>query len=212
MRVAYIAHPISGDVAGNIKKVKAIMQKIAREEPGVVPFAPYLTALEILDEDSPEQREQGISWNREFFRAEVIDELRVYGDIISSGVKEEITWAEEEDIPVYYMNELRLTREYTERGFSLGRFNDSYGEKCSLQKSSTAFVDHVWLGIDDPDPQIMASDAIRLGLPVPEGQNTGWVEYSIPSEVLIKTHMHLNQLQAKMVGEALLEFAKTGEV
>jgi len=35
----------------------------------------------------------------------------------------------------------------TERGFDISEFTDRYGQKCSLQKSSLAFEDCVWLGV-----------------------------------------------------------------
>jgi len=41
--------------------------------------------------------------------------------------------------------------EYTERGFSFVSFVDLYGKKSSLQKSSLATQDAVWLGTDDED-------------------------------------------------------------
>lgn len=37
----------------------------------------------------------------------------------------------------------------TSRGFRRADFLDSYRSKCSLQKSSIATVDLVWLGVDE---------------------------------------------------------------
>lgn len=34
----------------------------------------------------------------------------------------------------------------TERGFSLGEFQDTYGSRCSIQKSSNAEINCIWLG------------------------------------------------------------------
>lgn len=48
----------------------------------------------------------------------------------------------------------KLKKETTDRGFSIIRFEDIYGAKCSLQKSSSAMVDAVWLG-----PSITADGA-----------------------------------------------------
>ena len=36
----------------------------------------------------------------------------------------------------------------TERGFAHGEFLDRYGRPCSIQKSSLAFEDCIWLGCD----------------------------------------------------------------
>lgn len=98
----------------------------------------------------------------------------------------------------------------TERGFALGKFTDRYGAKCSIQKSSLATEDAIWLGIDDPDPEIMASDARKLGLPTT--QENGWVKYEIPKEVLLTTRMHLTQDMVKEMLPFLQKFAETGEL
>ena len=37
---------------------------------------------------------------------------------------------------------------FTQRGFPYISFKDFYGERCSLQKSSIATEDCVWLGVD----------------------------------------------------------------
>jgi hypothetical protein len=40
--------------------------------------------------------------------------------------------------------------EKNQRGFDCGKFTDLYGEECSIQKSSLATSDTIWLGIDKP--------------------------------------------------------------
>lgn len=37
----------------------------------------------------------------------------------------------------------------TERGFAISSFTDRYGAQCSLQKSSLAFEEAIWLGVDE---------------------------------------------------------------
>lgn len=37
--------------------------------------------------------------------------------------------------------------ETTNRGFDIAKFKDSYGVECSLQKSSSATQDKIWLGV-----------------------------------------------------------------
>lgn len=98
----------------------------------------------------------------------------------------------------------------TQRGFALGKFTDRYGLKCSIQKSSLASEDAIWFGVDDPDPQIMASDAKRLGIPT--SQENGWVKYEIPKEVSLSTRMHLTQDMVKELLPILQKFADTGEL
>lgn len=102
----------------------------------------------------------------------------------------------------------------TERGFEKGKFIDDYGMECSIQKSSNATENCIWLGVDDVKPQLMSSDAIRLGLrkrTFDENDN-GWVAFKIPKEVLLSTRMHLTQEQVKDLLPMLQKFAETGEL
>ena len=41
-----------------------------------------------------------------------------------------------------------MKKSKTSRGFSLYTFKDYYGGNCSLQKSSSAEIDQIWLGLD----------------------------------------------------------------
>lgn len=107
--------------------------------------------------------------------------------------------------------------EFTNRGFGIIKFNDDYGELCSLQESS-AVNPHIWLGIHEVHPQLMCQDAIKLGIPLDEhcerdytGKAVGWQEYKLPKEVFIGTRMHLNPAQAKELGMKLIEWANDKE-
>lgn len=100
MKIAYIAHPISGDVNGNIIKILAIIKHINLNEPDTVPFAPYLPDCMALDDNIPEQRERGIRNDIALFHRGCIDEVRLFGDRISNGMKSEVDLAIELGIPV----------------------------------------------------------------------------------------------------------------
>ena len=56
----------------------------------------------------------------------------------------------------------------TERGFSHAEFEDRYGQQCSIQKSSLAFEDCIWLGVDkrladkSGDPLVDVNDRMHL--------------------------------------------------
>lgn len=102
----------------------------------------------------------------------------------------------------------------TERGFSLYEFWDRLGQKCSIQKSSLASQDCIWLGVNEADPQIMCSDAIRLGLRESTGgkEDNGWCEYKIPKEVFLSTRMELTKKQVRELLPILQNFVDTGEV
>lgn len=97
----------------------------------------------------------------------------------------------------------------TNRGFTIGEFKDYYDAKCTIQDSSISWPDCIWLGIADPDPKIMATNAIRLGLPN-HGETTGWVPYEIPEEVMVSTRMHLSRDQVRDLIPVLQHFVDTG--
>lgn len=111
MRIAYIAHPISGDIAGNLEKIRQIVREINLNEPETVPFAPYWLDCHALDDNIPEERERGIKNDHELFSRGFIDELRLYGDKISHGMKEELKQALTYHIPVINYTEQTIEQE-----------------------------------------------------------------------------------------------------
>lgn len=114
MKIAYIAHPISGDIKGNLKRIEAIGRQINLEEPEVVPFAHYFFDCYALDDDIPEERERGIKNDIALMRKGFIDEVRLYGDRISTGMSHEVDLAIELGIEVKAMTEA-TKREFAER-------------------------------------------------------------------------------------------------
>ena len=98
----------------------------------------------------------------------------------------------------------------TYRGFAYSEFIDRYGVKCSIQKSSLATEDAIWLGVDDASPKILASKATEFGIKT--GETTGWVSYPIPKDVLLTTRMHLTQEMVRDLLPALQRFVDTGEL
>lgn len=114
MKVAYIAHPISGDIKGNLKRIEAIGRQINLEEPEVVPFAHYFFDCYALDDDIPEERERGIKNDIALMRKGFIDEVRLYGNRISTGMSHEVDLAVELGIEVVPMTEA-TKREFAER-------------------------------------------------------------------------------------------------
>ena len=98
----------------------------------------------------------------------------------------------------------------TNRGFAIKEFVDLYGSKCSIQKSSLASQDAIWLGVDDANPQILASTAKELGFIT--DQKTGWIDFPIPKQVSMTTRMHLSREQARALIPLLQKFVDTGEI
>lgn len=104
MKVCYLAHPISGDVHGNVQKVLRLVNHLLRSAPAVMPFAPYISSLMILDDSREEDRRLGIMSNLVWFEKRVIDELWICGDL-SEGVQREIDWADDNGIHICDMRE-----------------------------------------------------------------------------------------------------------
>lgn len=92
----------------------------------------------------------------------------------------------------------------TENGLKLFEFNDLYETKCSIQASSLANKEAIWLGVEDANPQILASKT-KIG-------GNGWVSYPIPDGVEIKTRMHLTREQVQDLMPILQKFVDTGEL
>jgi hypothetical protein len=104
----------------------------------------------------------------------------------------------------------------TPRGFDYVEFIDRYGVKCSIQKSSLADQDCIWLGVDDVKVKVLASlhrelATKELGTSDP-GQHVGWITYPIPDDAHISTRMHLDQQAVKDLLPLLTRFAETGEL
>jgi hypothetical protein len=99
-KTVYPAHPISGDVEGNIRRIKAIVRKL-HLTPGIQPVAPYISDCDgILDDNNPEERALGIAADVEYFKRGMIDEVWLFGSRISNGMSHEIRLALDLGIPV----------------------------------------------------------------------------------------------------------------
>jgi len=93
---------------------------------------------------------------------------------------------EEEELEVCLSDfESDIQLNTTARGFSLWEFVDSYGSKCSIQKSSNAEADFIWFGVDEPFHRTEPDYPVR---------------------------MHLSQNQTKKLIPLLLRFAINGSL
>ena len=104
MKIVYISHPISGDIEGNLAKIRGIIQHINLTMPDVVPFVPYYADIVSLDDSDVNQRNRGINNHVELFFRKIMDEIWLYGDNISEGMQNEIDLALMLDIPVRVMS------------------------------------------------------------------------------------------------------------
>lgn len=103
MKIAYIAHPISGDIESNLADLRRIVKKVNTEYPEVVPFVPYYVDIVSLDDNIPEERERGIKNDKAILMSGCVDELWVTGTRISTGMNHEIVLAKSLKIPVVDM-------------------------------------------------------------------------------------------------------------
>lgn len=97
MKIVYICSPLRGDIQGNIMNARQYCRMAAAM--GVVPLAPHTIFTSYLDDEIPEQREQGLHMGRELLLK--CDELWFMGTVISQGMEAEIRLARQNGIPVY---------------------------------------------------------------------------------------------------------------
>ena len=85
----------------------------------------------------------------------------------------------------------------TARGFDWIEFKDYYEVGCSLQKSSLATVDAIWLGCDMANPMVFEP-------------GKGWVQVEMPA--IADTRMHLTREQVAELLPYLQRFVETGDI
>ena len=95
MKIVYIAHPVSGDITGNLKKIQSIIRQINLYYPDILPFAHYVVDCYSLDDDNPIERLRGIKNDIALLKAGFVNEMWLYGNKISEGMKAEIKLAKE---------------------------------------------------------------------------------------------------------------------
>jgi hypothetical protein len=96
--IVYVAHPIGGDVANNVKSVLQLLKELHTET--CTPVAPYLVCLQYLDDASPADRAKGIRANSHVFTRRFIDLLLLCGPKISTGMTGEVRLALQHGIPI----------------------------------------------------------------------------------------------------------------
>jgi hypothetical protein len=89
----------------------------------------------------------------------------------------------------------------TQRGFDITEFTDSYGEICSLQKSSSASSDKIWLGISKPKLTVFENES--------KGQ---YIITDMPENFSVNARMHLNREQVAELLPYLQKFVESGEL
>ena len=68
----------------------------------------------------------------------------------------------------------------TDRGFERVEFSDFYGVECSIQQSSLATEDALWLGCNEANPRMLVPGQGWQPVPMP------------PGDIVSDTRMHLS--------------------
>jgi len=89
-KMVFIAHPMSGDVEGNTQKVVDICRKIHTAK--LIPVFPSFTWRKYLGYTAKDN-ELATGVNEAYFRSGFIDELWLYGDRLTEGMKKEVRLA-----------------------------------------------------------------------------------------------------------------------
>lgn len=96
----------------------------------------------------------------------------------------------------------------TKRGFGVINFKDQSGNKCSIQKSSIATGDCIWIG----------SDKIGLKEFVAFRQPNAWIdkievdEHTMEHHFVANNRMHLTRKQVAKLLPILQKFVETGDL
>lgn len=100
MKIVYIAHPIGGDIEGNLADLRRIVRKINLEYHDVVPFVPYYVDIVSLDDNNTEERARGIANGTAILKSGIVNEVWLAGQKISVGMQAEAAIAKELGIVV----------------------------------------------------------------------------------------------------------------
>ena len=132
MRLAYICSPLRGNDAHG----KSIEQNIRKADEycayaascGVIPLAPHTIFTKYLDDEKPEQREQGLKMGLELLKH--CDEIWVMGSMVSTGMYGEIELAEKLDIPRLYVSD-----EHVQAGYQIRQNDAAFSYKDCIPES-----------------------------------------------------------------------------
>ncbi len=101
----YICHPIRDDKLGNLKKILKIVRTINLNMPNIVPLTNYFADCLALCDEVKEERDRGLYNDKKLIQSGIVDEIWVFGEQITEGMRIEIDIAKEMGIPVKYIRE-----------------------------------------------------------------------------------------------------------
>lgn len=99
-----------------------------------------------------------------------------------------------------------MKKEYTNRGFGIYHFRDHNDKECTIQKSSLAFMDAIWLGAKD----------IGLKEFLAGRKPSAWQDVvladTIKHHYVANNRMHLTREQVRELLPVLQKFVETGKI
>ena len=103
MKRVYVCAPLGGDVDSNLKRVRAYTEYALRC--GTAPVAPHFYA-ECLDDNDPKDREIGLAAGMSLLW--LCDEVWVFGDTVTDGMKAELKFCKNLNIRIRYITEKEI--------------------------------------------------------------------------------------------------------
>lgn len=97
-KVIYVCSPFKGDIAANIQRAREYCKLIL--EAGHMPYAAHLTLDGVLDDNNPPEREKALQIGVVMVRR--CNELWIFGNAISEGMKREIEVASRNNIRIKF--------------------------------------------------------------------------------------------------------------
>lgn len=92
MKVIYLAHPVSGDVPGNLAEARRWIRWLYDHVPGIAIVATWITECEVFDEGNPEHRKLGL--RHDLAVLERCNAILLVGPKLSTGMQAELLHAE----------------------------------------------------------------------------------------------------------------------
>jgi hypothetical protein len=103
-RLAWMAHPLSGDIPGNLARAERWMKWLLATFPDVDIVADWILWCRVLDDTNPVDRERGLRFDEEIISR--MDDFIIVGCSISGGVDRETDIALESGVRVVNLIEL----------------------------------------------------------------------------------------------------------
>ena len=100
--IVYICSPYSGDTNLNIENARKYSRYAV--DSGCIPITPHIYFTQFLDDCDPKEREKALFMNQVLLSK--CDEMWVFGDTYSEGMKREIKWAKHRKIHIRYIESI----------------------------------------------------------------------------------------------------------